>query len=160
MTDDLCPREVDVLRACASETWPADLRAHVGMCEACREVESVATVLRAAVAAEPADQLPSAHDIWWRAQWQAKQDARARAMRPLDRIERAEPLVALIAVATLLVLRGDAIAARLLAWASSDGTGQALQAVMPPALFPILLVGACLGALVLIVGLGAVLASD
>ena len=160
MTEALCPREADVLRACASETWPADLKAHLATCGVCREVESVASVLRAAVALEPADQVPSAHDIWWRAQWQAKQDARARAMRPLDRIERAEPLVALVAVATLLVLRGEAIASRLLAWASSEGTGQALQAVMPPALMPILLIGACLGALVLVAGLGAVVARD
>ena len=160
MTDDLCPREGDVLRACESALWPADLKAHVATCEACREVEAVATVLRAAVAEEPVEQVPSAHDIWWRAQWQAKQDARARAMRPLDRIERAEPLVALVAVATLLVLRGDALASRLLAWASSDGTGQALQAVMPPAILPILFVGVALGALVVIVGLGAVVARD
>jgi hypothetical protein len=59
-----------------------------------------------------------------------------------------------------MVLGGEAIASRLLAWASADGTGQAIQAVMPPALLPVLLVGAGLGALVLVVGLGAVLASD
>jgi hypothetical protein len=31
---------------------------------------------------------------------------------------------------------------------------------MPPALMPILLIGACLGALVLVAGLGAVVARD
>ena len=160
MTDDLCPREAEVLRACESGTWPDGVQGHLATCESCREVEAVTRALMLTVEAEAAEPIPDAADIWWRAQWQAKQDARARAMRPLDRIERAEPLVALVAVATLLVLRGDALASRLLAWASSDGTGQALQAVMPPAILPILLVGVALGALVVIVGLGAVVARD
>ena len=117
--------------------------------------------LRLALGAEPAEAAQSADDIWWRAQWQARQDARARAMRPLETIERVEPLVALVAVATLLVLRGEAIASRAFAWPlAADATGHALQAVMPPAVLPLLIVGVGLGGLVLLVGLGAVLAND
>jgi hypothetical protein len=173
MTDELCPREAEVLRACESGRWaglgePAlpsassqsELRAHVATCESCREVEAVTRALRLALEAEPAEAARSADDIWWQAQWQARQDARARAMRPLDTIERAEPLVALVAVATLLVLRGEAIASRAFAWLAADATGHALQAVMPPALLPLLIVGAGLGGVVLLVGLGAVLAND
>jgi hypothetical protein len=160
MTDDICPREAEVLRACESGTWPTDLADHVSRCDACREVQAVARVLREAVDAEDAAQLPTAHDIWWRAQWQARQEARARAMRPLDRMERAEPLVALVAVVALLVLRGDVLLSQLTGWATSNSTGQVLQAVMPPALLPVLLVGAGLGALVFLVGIGAVLAND
>ena len=48
----------------------------------------------------------------------------------------------------------------LMAWATSDATGQAVQALMPPALLPVLMVGALLGGLVLLVGLGAVVAND
>ncbi len=81
-------------------------------------------------------------------------------MRPLDRMERAEPLVALVAVVALLVLRGDVLLSQLTGWATSNSTGQVLQAVMPPALLPVLLVGAGLGALVFLVGIGAVLAND
>lgn len=184
MTDDLCPREAEVLRACESGEWaglppapegsgapggePAlpsgssqsELRAHVATCEACREVEAVTRALRLALEAEPAEAARSADDIWWQAQWQARQEARARAMRPLETIERAEPLVALVAVATLLVLRGEAIASRVFAWLAADATGHALQTVMPPAVLPLLIVGVGLGGLVLLVGLGAVLASD
>ena len=78
----------------------------------------------------------------------------------IDALERAEPLVALMAVATLLVVRGDAIAARVMAWASSEANGQVVQALMPSALMPVFMVGALLGGLVLLVGLGAVMAND
>jgi hypothetical protein len=160
MTDDLCPREAEVLRACESGDWPAGLQAHLVACAACREVEAVTRVLLLEVEAEASEPLPAANDIWWRAQVQARQDATARAMRPLETIERAEPIAALVAVATLLVLRGDAIASRVSAWLATDATGHALQVAMPPALMPLLIIGAGLGGLVLLVGLGAVLAND
>ena len=160
MTDELCPCEAEVLRAGESGGWTPDLRAHLATCAACREVEAVTQVLRAAVDDEPVSTATSAEDIWWRAQLQARQDKRASAMRPLDALERAEPLVALVGVATVLVLRGEALASSLLAWATSDATGQAVQALMPPALLPVLMLGALLGGLVLLVGLGAVVASD
>lgn len=160
MTDDLCPREAEVVHAGESGEWAPALRAHLATCAACREVEAVAQVLRASVADEPVGLAGSADDIWWRAQLQARQQARTTAMRPLDTIERAEPLVVLVAVAAWLVLRGEAVASRLFAWATSEGTGQALQVLMPPALMPVLLVAALLGGLVLLVGLGAVLVSD
>ena len=160
MTDDLCPREAEVLRAGESGEWTPELKAHLVTCAACREVEAVTQVLRAAVDDEPASVGAPAEDIWWRAQWQARQEMRASAMRPLDTLERAEPLVALVAAATLLVLRGDAMASRLVAWATSDAAGQAMQALMPPALLPVLMLGALLGGLVLLVGLGAVVAND
>ena len=160
MTDDLCPREAEVLRAGESGEWTPDLQAHLTTCAACREVEAVTQVLRAVVDDEPVAGGASAEDIWWRAQLQARQDARATAMRPVDTLERAEPLMVLVAVATLLVLRGDALVARVMAWATSDATGQTVQALLPPALLPVLMVGALLGGLVLIVGLGAVVAND
>jgi hypothetical protein len=160
MTDDLCSREAEVLRACESGTWTSGLEQHLATCDSCREVETVARALRLAVAAEPATSVQDASAIWWRAQWQARQDARTRAMLPIDTIERAEPLVALVVVATLLVLRGEAIAGRVFAWLAADATGHALQSVMPPAILPLLIVGAGIGGLVLLVGLGAVLASD
>jgi hypothetical protein len=160
MTDDLCPREAEVLRAGESAEWTPELRAHLVTCATCREVEAVTQVLRTAMDDEPVAVRSSAEDIWWRAQVEARQQARASAMRPLDRLEQAEPVVALVSVATLLVVRGDALASGFLAWATSDATGQAVQALLPPALFPVLMVGGLLGGLVLLVGLGAVVAND
>ena len=66
----------------------------------------------------------------------------------------------LVAVAMLLLMRGEVIASRVLAWLTSEATSHTLQAVMPPALLPLLIVGAGLGGLVLLVGLGAVMAND
>lgn len=160
MTDDQCPREPEVVRASESGEWPPDLPAHLDACSVCREVEAVTRVLRAAVEGEPATAGPSAEAIWWRAQLEARVQARATAMRPLDTLEGAEPLVVLVAVATLLVVRGDALAAGVLAWVTSDATGQLLQAVMPPALMPVLMLSALVGGLVLLVGIGAVIAND
>lgn len=184
MSDEPCPREAEVLRACESgdlvplrpapagvgaasgervlppHSSTSELRAHLDTCESCREVAAVTRVLMLSVEAESAQPLPDAADIWWRAQWQARQDARTRAMRPIETMERAEPLVALVAVATLLVMRGDAIASRVFGWVASDATGHALQTLMPPAILPLLFVGVGLGGLVLLVGLGAVVAKD
>jgi hypothetical protein len=159
MTDDLCLREAEVLRACASGDWPDDLQAHVATCDGCRDVRAVTLFLQSGLDAEHEQPLPDATAIWWRAKVQAQQEARQRALRPIDALERSEPLVALVAVVTLLVLRGDAIASRVVEWAAGDATGQML-AVLPPALMPVLFVGFALCGLVLLVGLGAVLAND
>lgn len=156
MNEDPCPREAEVLRA----RWTPELRAHLDTCDACREVEAVTHVLRQTVEAEDDESIPGASDIWWRAQWQARQDATARALRPVDTLERAEPLIALVAVATLFVMRGEVIVSRVMSWLTTDATGHALQVVMPPALLPVFIAGAGLGGLVLLVGLGAVVARD
>jgi hypothetical protein len=161
MSDDkLCPREADVLRASEAGAWSNDLEAHVAACETCSEVRAVAAVLREVVSRESVDDLPAASDLWWRARWDAERQARQRAMRPLDTLERIEPLVALVAAVTLLVLGGDTAVARVLSWVSGDGGGQALHVLVPSALMPLLLVGAGLGVLVLLAGIGAVMASD
>jgi hypothetical protein len=159
MTNDLCVREAEVLRACASGDWPDDLQTHVATCDGCRDVRAVALCLQGGLAEEHEQSLPDAAGIWWRAKVQAQREARQRALRPIDALERSEPLVALVAVVTLLVLRGDAIASRVVQWATGDATGQML-AVLPPALLPVLFVGFALCGVVLLVGLGAVLASD
>lgn len=160
MNDAPCPREPDVLRAVEHGEWTADLRSHADGCEACREVRAVAGLLREAVDAEAATPLPEAGDVWWRAEWRARREARARALRPLDAIERSEPLVALVAVAVLLMARGDLVLQTLARWMSFDGGGAALAAVLPAAVMPFVLVGLALGGVVIVVGLGAVVARD
>jgi hypothetical protein len=159
MTSDPCPREAEVLRSCASGDWPADLHAHVETCDDCRDLRAVALFLQDAARADDSAPLPDAADIWWRGRLLAERDARERAMRPLDTLERSEPLIVLVAVVTLLVLRGEFFLSRLAQWASSDATGQMLS-ILPPAILPLLIAGFGLCGLVLLVGLGAVLAND
>lgn len=160
MNDDLCPREAEVMRACASGDWPTGLEQHAAGCAACRDVRAVTMLLRGAVEAENDDPLPDASAIWWRARLLARQEARQRALRPIDALERSEPVIALVAIVSVLVLRGDALVSRVFSWAAADGTAQTLQAVVPPALLPVLFVGFALCGLVILVGLGAVIAND
>jgi hypothetical protein len=149
MHDDPCPRESEVLRAVEEGLWPADLRSHATACEACREVD-----------AEAALPLPAAGDVWWRAAWLARREARERALKPIDTLERSEPIVAIVAIVAVLVMRGDLVLQTMARWLSLDGGGQALAAVMPAAILPFLLIGLALGGVVILVGLGAVMASD
>jgi hypothetical protein len=160
MHDDPCPRESEVLRAVEEGLWPADLRSHATACEACREVEAVASALREVVDAEAALPMPAAGDVWWRAAWQARREARERALKPLDALERSEPIVAIVAIVAVLVMRGDLVLQTLARWLSLDDGGQALAAVMPAAILPFLLIGLGLGGVVILVGLGAVMAND
>ncbi len=158
MANDTCPREGDVIRAESGELAP-DLQAHLATCEGCRDVRAVTLCLREGIDDAGDTPLPDAAAIWWRAEVQAQEAARARALRPLDAMERAEPAIAIAAVATLIVMRGDAIAARAFGWIGSDATSQML-AVLPPALVPVLATGLALCGLVLLIGLGAVVAHD
>jgi hypothetical protein len=160
MHDDPCPRESEVLRAVEEGLWPADLRSHATACEACREVEAVASALREVVDAEAALPLPAAGDVWWRAAWLARREARERALKPIDTLERSEPIVAIVAIVAVLVMRGDLVLQTMARWLSLDGGGQALAAVMPAAILPFLLIGLALGGVVILVGLGAVMAND
>jgi hypothetical protein len=169
MHDDPCPRESEVLRAVEEGLWPADLRSHATACEACREVEAVASALREVVDAEAALPLPAAGDVWWRAAWLARREARERALKPIDTLERSEPIVAIVAIVAVLVMRGDLVLQTMARWLSLDGggqalaavmRGQALAAVMPAAILPFLLIGLALGGVVILVGLGAVMAND
>lgn len=160
MSDDLCPREADVLRACESGAWTDALTAHVATCGACRDVQAVATALQRAVAEEEALPLPDAGDLWWKARLHAEREARQRAMRPLDTMERAEPLVALVAIVAVLVLRGEAIGSWFVRLLAGEAGGQALQVFLPSAVLPFVFVGIGLGLVVIFVGLSAVVARD
>jgi len=160
MTDDPCAREADVLRACESGIWDTALRQHAETCATCQEVRVVALALQAMVAQEDGVPVPDAGDVWWKARLHAEQEARQRALRPLDTLERAEPLVALVAIVTVLVMRGDLLASRALAWLAGDSSGQALSLFLPSAVVPFVVVGMALGALVVLVGLTAVVTQD
>jgi len=160
VNNDPCLREGDVLRAATSDHWTADLRAHVADCDSCEQVHSVALLMATASADDDTSPLPDPGDIWWKARWLAGQEARQRAMRPVDTLERSEPLVALVLVAALLAWRGDALMAGFFSWAAGDAAAPALQVLMPPAMLPFVIVGAGLCALVLVVGMGTVLARD
>jgi hypothetical protein len=93
MTARICEHEAAVTQAVLSRQWPhacdQALQAHAGTCEVCREVVSIAALLRedydeARKAISRRDvPLPSAGQIWWRAAVRARADAARAAARPL-----------------------------------------------------------------------------
>jgi hypothetical protein len=82
-----CRYEADVLAAVAAGSWdqaPEALKAHVTTCQACADLALVSQLLRtdhAAVVAEA--NVPSAGQVWWRAQMRARAEAAEAAARPL-----------------------------------------------------------------------------
>ena len=91
MTPYICPREREVLELGSIGQWPrqadVDLVMHVAGCAACAETVTVAAAVRELECAEPVGPLPDARAVWQRAQWQARQDAVARAARPVTAMQ-------------------------------------------------------------------------
>ena len=88
MKPPTCPRESELLEQLAQGRSAADcdpaLRQHVTRCEMCREVVSVATALRADCCDLPSPHhLPTASQVWWRAQVRARFEAAQVAERPI-----------------------------------------------------------------------------
>jgi anti-sigma factor RsiW len=88
MTGGTCRRHDDVLLAVTAGRWPdncaAELQSHVEGCADCREIVAVTSLLAQARrdAMEEAS-LPSAGQVWWRAQVRARAEARRAAERPM-----------------------------------------------------------------------------
>ena len=82
-----CRYETDVLAAVADGSWDHatdELKAHVTTCRTCSDLALVSQLLKtdhAAVVAR-AD-VPSAGQVWWRAQMRARAEAAEAAARPL-----------------------------------------------------------------------------
>ena len=82
-----CAREPEVVAAVAAGRWTAvadDLRSHVAGCQACAEARDMADTMRA-LERETLDdvRLPSAGQVWWRAQLRARREAQQAAARPV-----------------------------------------------------------------------------
>lgn len=88
MIERECPREQELIDEIAAgrypDTAPASVREHVAACASCRELADMVTLLqedRAAAITETA--LPSAGQVWWRAELRARQEAAHTAHRPM-----------------------------------------------------------------------------
>jgi hypothetical protein len=140
-----CPRESDVLDALASARWPhrvdRELADHVASCAICADVVSVADAIRAdADAAWQEAGVPSAGQVWWRAEIRARHEAARNASRPIGVAQ---------GVAAALLLAATGIAGWF-AWPSIRGTlAWAAALTQSPVLGPI--------AVPLLVALGALL---
>jgi hypothetical protein len=127
MTPTECLREAEVLDEIGAGRWPertpAALREHVAECEVCRDLALVASGLaadgdaaRTAMAGVP---LPSAGQVWWRAELRARQEKALLAQRPITAVQ------VVATVALLLALGSGLWAFAPGAWNWLSGTGGA-----------------------------------
>lgn len=160
MSRNVCERELDVMAALDANVWPADLVAHLASCEACSQVRAIGGALLGYARAEADQPLPDAGNLWWRAQLDARREARRRSMLPLDTVDRAEPFVAVLAVALVFLLRGDVVMRTLTNWLAGSAAAPAVQLAVPGLVMPVLVGGLVVMLLMLLVGLGAAFARE
>jgi hypothetical protein len=82
-----CSREPEVIAAVAAGRWAVaadELRDHAAGCQACKDARDMAETMRA-LEHETLDdvRLPSAGQVWWRAQLRARREAQQAAARPV-----------------------------------------------------------------------------
>jgi hypothetical protein len=104
-----CRFEADVLAAVAAGSWdhaPEELKAHVTTCGTCSDLALVSQLLKTDHAAMVAEaNVPSAGQVWWRAQMRARAEAAETAARPLfvaQAVACAAVIGALVALVTWL----------------------------------------------------------
>jgi hypothetical protein len=107
MTPADCRFETAVLEEIEADRWPssspAELRAHVETCPVCADVALVAAEMRAADGAPTAPLiLPSAGQVWWRAELRARQEKAQLVQRPMLAVQVVAAVVALLGFATAL----------------------------------------------------------
>jgi len=101
-----CRYEADVLASVTSGSWdhaPDELKAHVTTCRACSDLALVSQLLKSDHAAMVAEaNVPSAGQVWWRAQMRARAEAAEAAARPLF-VAQAVACAAVVGVLVALV---------------------------------------------------------
>lgn len=116
-----CRHEADLVAAVAAGQWPAAadpaLRDHAARCPVCAEVLEVAQAMARLESETLADvRLPSAGQVWWRAQVRARQDARRAAALPVLAAQGLGAAAIVGLVAALLSWQWPAVAAAAGAW--------------------------------------------
>ena len=112
-----CHHEAAVVRVVSRGAWPdrapAELRAHVTSCAVCRDTVAIASLLRAADAADAGDDapLPTAGQMWWRLAVRARLDRERAAARPVVWLQGVAAACGLGLVATAFGAKVEKLAA-------------------------------------------------
>jgi hypothetical protein len=120
MTAPECRRESEILDEIAAGRWPAEapasLTAHAASCPVCADLALAASALHdeAASAAQAPLALPSAGQVWWRAELRARHEAARLAQRPVLAVQ----VVAAVVVLAALVTGIRSLAPDVWAWTS------------------------------------------
>lgn len=101
-----CNHERRIVEAARTGRMTPDLQAHLAGCAACREVDEAVRWMTALAAdtARLADRrrLPEAAQLWWKGQLARRWEAEARAVAPLDTMQRVEVIAGVVAALVLL----------------------------------------------------------
>jgi hypothetical protein len=106
MTASECARESEILDAIAAGDWPhaapEALTAHAATCAVCADLALAASAIHddAAVASHVPMALPSAGQVWWRAELRARHEAVLMAQRPVLAVQVVAAVVVLAALVT------------------------------------------------------------
>jgi hypothetical protein len=135
MTLRSCPRRNELIDLLSQGAWPQaapeELAGHVAGCPACRaEAELVTGLhrLRAQSVAQP--HLPTASQIWWRAQLRRRREAGERLQRPFFGAQLFA-LTVLLAAATGLLVWLEATTKSLAGWPAELAQALHLGALLP-----------------------------
>jgi hypothetical protein len=106
MTSAECVREHEILDEIAEGRWPeaapVALREHAASCAVCADLALAASALHddAADAKVGSMVLPSAGQVWWRAELRARHEAARLAQRPMIAVQVVAAVVFLAAIVT------------------------------------------------------------
>lgn len=106
MTAPECARESEILDAIAAGEWPhaapEALKAHAATCAVCADLALAASALHddAAAVSQAPLALPSAGQVWWRAELRARHEALLLAQRPVLAVQVVAAVVFLAALVT------------------------------------------------------------
>ena len=105
MTLTDCRHEAAILDEIEAGRWPVEspaaLREHAASCPVCADVALVAAEMRATDTAAAATMaLPSAGQVWWRAELRARHEAVRLAQRPLIAVQVVAAVVCVLALVT------------------------------------------------------------
>jgi hypothetical protein len=101
-----CAREVEILDEIAAGRWPGEapepLRVHAASCAVCADLALAASALHddAAAATAVPIALPSAGQVWWRAELRARHEAAQLAQKPMIAVQVVAAVVCLAALVT------------------------------------------------------------
>lgn len=101
-----CEHEARLVRAMRDGRLTPDLEAHVSACADCREMAEVVGAMTG-LAVETMRlaerrRMPEASQLWWKGQLARRWEAEARAVAPLDRMQRIEAGAGVLAALVLL----------------------------------------------------------
>jgi hypothetical protein len=95
-----CRHESDVLDEIGAGRWPeaapAELKAHVAACVVCGDLALAASALHDDAPAAAPMALPSAGQVWWRAELRSRHEAAHLAQRPILAVQVVAAVVAVL----------------------------------------------------------------